>query len=274
MKVRYCILLVFLAGAAYAQGKIEVFFGFGEDVPTETSARALAEWIAKNPDATVSGLNGYCDSIDSDSYNKQLAARRIQNVLKTLENSGAVILDDVVLKSVGEDFELSADAAQNRRVDILYNRQAATVSAETKNDKKREETFDGQNPAPSLESQFQKAKIGDVIRVKNINFYLNSEVVVPESEPRLLELYQSMVSNPRLIIEIQGHICCNPDINDTKLSFRRAKYIFTYLIDKGIPVKRLAYKGFGSSRPIHRIPEKSPQEMAENRRVEIKIIKI
>lgn len=268
------------SGSELAQHKFEVFFDFNKDVPNESSAKDLQQWVKNNRNAVVFGLTGLCDSVDVNTYNKELASRRINSVLKTLENSEVFIADDIELKPIGEDFERSSDAAKNRRVDIFYRRSKTIVvepegkTIELPDNKKREEIVESEMPEPSLESQFSKAKIGDLVRIRNINFYFNSEVVVPESEPKLLELYQSMANNPKLSIEIHGHICCNPNVNDTKLSFRRAKYIFTYLLKKGIPLNRLAYKGFGSSRPIHSIPEKTPLERAENRRVEILIVKI
>jgi hypothetical protein len=54
--------------------------------------------------------------------------------------------------------------------------------------------------------------------------------------------------------------------------YRRRKAIYNYLIGQKINRKRLSYKGFGTSKPLHPIPEKSSQEEEENRRVEILIM--
>ena len=90
--------------------------------------------------------------------------------------------------------------------------------------------------------------------------------------PLLDELYRILKVNPKLKIEIQGHICCNTNVNDTKLSYRRALYIFSYLLEKEILINRLSYKGFGSARPVYKIPEKNEEERLANRRVEILIV--
>lgn len=271
-----CLLVL----PASAQDKFEVFFDFNADVPNESSMTALQDWIASNKNVKIFRLSGYCDSIDKNGYNLELSSRRIQSVLAILKDSRLDFSEWVELEPHGEDFKQSSEQELNRRVDIFFRR-AKTVVVEPEektivlpDTKKREEVGESEIPEPSFESQLSKAKIGDLIRIRNINFYFNSEIIVPESEPKLLELYQSMVNNPKLSIEIHGHICCNTNKNDTKLSFRRAKYIFTYLLKKGIPLNRLAYKGFGSSRPIYKIPEKTVDEMAANRRVEIKIVKI
>jgi len=47
-----------------------------------------------------------------------------------------------------------------------------------------------------------------------------------KSMPLLEELFQILSDYPKLRIEIHGHICCNPNPMDTKLSYRRA---FGYL---------------------------------------------
>jgi len=262
-----------------AQEKFEVFFDFNKDFPTKTSGEKLQAWLTKNRAVTVTAITGFCDSVDVNDYNKDLAMRRVKSVLGAIQNSGIAVADNFKVAAIGEDFDLSADAAKNRRVDVFFLQSeiAASVAPEEKigaDTRKRDEIFEPKIPEPSLESKLGMAKIGDVIQIHNINFYFNSEIVVPESEPKLIELYQAMLHKPSLSIEIHGHICCNPDVRDTKLSYRRAKFIFNYLLKKGIPLNRLAYKGFGSGRPIYKIPEKTRDEMAANRRVEIKIVRI
>ena len=107
---------------------------------------------------------------------------------------------------------------------------------------------------------------------KVINFFFNSEKVMEQSFPLLDELFDIMLNNPTLTIEIHGHICCNQNPMDTKLSYRRAIVILKYLTNKGIQVNRMNFKGYGSNDPIYRLPERNELERAANRRVEIVII--
>ena len=93
-----------------------------------------------------------------------------------------------------------------------------------------------------------------------------------QSLPLLDELLDIMLNNPKLVIEIHGHICCNPNPNETKLSYRRALIIFKYLNNYGVDLSRLAFRGYGSNDPIYRLPEKNEKERAANRRVEILIV--
>ena len=126
--------------------------------------------------------------------------------------------------------------------------------------------------ANSLVSKFKNAKKGDIITIDNIYFHLDSDKVIEKSKPILLGLYNVLLKNPNLKIKINGHICCNTDIKDVKLSSKRAQSIYTYLVEKEILFNRVFHEGFGSSQPIYKILEKNDSEKLANRRVEILIV--
>jgi outer membrane protein OmpA-like peptidoglycan-associated protein len=108
--------------------------------------------------------------------------------------------------------------------------------------------------------------------LKNLYFFNNSDKIVPKSEPVLVELLGVMKANPKLKIEIQGHICCRKSTDLDPFSTPRAKAVYDYLLQNKIAANRMTYKGFGVSRPVHPIPEKTAQEEDDNRRVEIMIV--
>lgn len=114
-------------------------------------------------------------------------------------------------------------------------------------------------------------KVGDKIRLENLNFIGGSDKLLPESAPVLEELLQVMTDNPKLKIQIQGHVCCY--IKDpSDISRKRAKAIYKYLIENGIKRRRLSFKSFEGKKPLFSIPEDTEEEKAANRRVEIEII--
>ena len=104
-----------------------------------------------------------------------------------------------------------------------------------------------------------------------MNFYENSIKLLPESEPILEDLLYILEKYPALKIQIQGHVCCQPE-NEERLSFKRAETVYEYLVNNGIDKDRLSHTGFGSTKPIYTLPEKNEQERVANRRVEIQII--
>ncbi len=134
--------------------------------------------------------------------------------------------------------------------------------------------------APGLKDALRDtaAYVGKNI-VLNILFYRDLHRPIPVSIPVLQELLTAMKQHPGLKIAIEGHVCCVPgrmdgrDIETHKddLSEQRAKYIYTYLADRGIDTSRMSYKGFGASRKIYP-QELNDVQMARNRRVEIRIL--
>ena len=104
-----------------------------------------------------------------------------------------------------------------------------------------------------------------------MNFYVDSYAIMPQSRANMYELLTVMKSCPDLKIQIQGHLCCvAKDIRD--LSTQRAKAIYKFLEFNGIEKSRMTFVGFGSSKPLYALPEKSEAEREANRRVEIEII--
>jgi outer membrane protein OmpA-like peptidoglycan-associated protein len=60
------------------------------------------------------------------------------------------------------------------------------------------------------------------------------------------------------------------DLND--VSTARARAIYNFLLRNKISKSRMTFKGYGTSRPVHKIPERNSFEEDENRRVEIMIL--
>lgn len=268
-----CIALVAING--YSQQKTQVFFDFNKDTPTDKSTLDITDWMAQNNAIEITQVIGYCDSVDKRDYNKDLAMRRINSMMAMFKNKNIKISDAVVLKAVGKDFKLSKNQSENRKVEIYYN--TLPIVKEEQVSEEGQDTYhtlDGlvSSEKSALETKFINAKKGALVRINNINFYFNSEKIMEQSMPLLEELLQIMLTYPKLRIEVHGHICCNPNPMDTKLSYRRALIIYKYLASHGIENNRLAYKGMGSNLPIYPLPEKSEAQRAANRRVEILII--
>jgi outer membrane protein OmpA-like peptidoglycan-associated protein len=94
---------------------------------------------------------------------------------------------------------------------------------------------------------------------------------MPSSQREIFELIRIMTMNPKLYIEIQGHICC-VDKDVRNLSLDRAKQVRRILQSNYILERRIKVKGFGVSKPKFPIPEATEVQAAANRRVEIMIL--
>ncbi len=263
IKFRYLFLLlivnVFHVGA---QDKLTVFFDFDQYNLNETAQQQLQTWITANPKIEVSKIYGFCDWKGSNSYNDSLSLKRIKTIFNYLKEKNIRVKDGYEIKGFGEDFEQSKVQSENRKVSIVY---------ELKKDEPQP-IINLEDDTTPLTAKFKVAKSGDKIRLKNIYFYNMTPRILPKSKPILIELLCALQDNPKLKIEIQGHICCQTVFDINELSVMRARAIYNYLVTQKINRKRLTYKGYGTSEPIHSIPEKNEKEEEENRRVEILVV--
>jgi outer membrane protein OmpA-like peptidoglycan-associated protein len=262
MKWYLYFILFFTLFEVQAQEKLTVFFDFDQYNLNEIATNQLQTWIAENPNIEVTKIYGFCDWKGTNFYNDSLSLKRVKIVYNYLKDRNIKVKTGYEMKGFGEDFEQSKVQSENRKVLIVY-----TIKKE-----EIKKPIDLQNDSISLSVKFKEAKIGDVIRLKNIYFYNMTPRILPKSKPVLIELLCALVDNPMLKIEIQGHICCQKVYDINELSVMRARAIYNYLVGQKINRKRLSYKGFGTSNPIYPIPETSEQEQDENRRVEILIL--
>lgn len=242
--------------SANAQEKFTLYFDTGAAEATSLSVQKLQEWIAANPDIAIETVDGYTDKTGKTNFNQELSKKRASYVIDMLK-SAEVNLDYGISRAFGEDKATGYNRASDRKVEILYN--------------KLEYSKPRQAVETELTQQLKNAKAGDIIRLRNVNFAGGTTYVLKESKPALKELLNIMLANPKLKIDIQGHICCEID-DFSNLSRRRAEEIFLYLTNNGIDKKRVTARGYGGHRPIHKIPELNDNEMAKNRRVEIEIL--
>ena len=259
MKQYLFFFLLLVSLTSFSQEKFEVFFDFNQDVPNQVSIQQLNLWISENKMVEITKVLGFCDSVDTKNYNKKLAERRIKNVLQILQNNDIKSNPNLETLAFGKDFKQSKIQAENRKVTVFYSK-----------DKPQE--VKSPNSSSEFAEKIKNAKIGELIKLPNIYFFNNSARIVPKSQPTLYDLFCAMEENPKLKIEIQGHICCQLVFDLNNISTARARAIYTFLIRNKIDKKRMTFKGYGTSRPIHKIPEKNSQEEDENRRVEILIL--
>ena len=278
MKNFILLFLFFCFISVSGQDKLELFFDFNKDVVNKNSETVFRNWLKSTKEVSIFKIEGYCDSVASNAYNLNLSTRRINAVLTMLKSSNLRLEDNVEFNAFGEDFEQSKNQSTNRKVILFYkypknpSEKPLILAAAPIIINKEEKEMGIQLNNSNLIDQLNNSKVGDLIQIDNLNFYFNSEKIVTESLPVLSNLLNALRINPQLKINIYGHICCNTNPNDVKLSYRRSKFVFDYLIKNGIATARLDHKGFGSSKPLYPLPEKNEGERVANRRVEILII--
>ncbi len=273
------IIFFLLPFSSFSQTKesFSVYFDFDRYALTEKALDQLDSFCQKNKKSIPHlefEIKGYCDDRGSDRYNYTLSDKRVATVKKYLLRRGLNI--GLIISALGygetepkNENKTEPERQMNRRVDI-YIINSSHIQPREK---------DG---SISLKQKIADSTttVGTNIILRNINFVGGMHQFMPESEPMLNELLGAMRLYPKLVIRVEGHICCQSGNNDgpdmetgiDNLSEARAKAVMDHLLSNGIDPKRVSHKGFGHSVPIYPFPEQSEVERIQNRRVEIKII--
>jgi outer membrane protein OmpA-like peptidoglycan-associated protein len=280
------ILLFFSFLMGYSQEQFSVFFDSNKWQLTKTENTSLENWILQNGTSKIVAISGFCDEDGATGFNDTLASKRVDFVFKIIKDK-VKIREDFKTRSFGELHQQSAIKSENRKVTLFFLKEKdISREAEILGIKRKEvlvsypekivvENPNGTKSEYVMDVNFMKqlnnAKKGEKLKIENLNFVLNTYAVVNESRAKLYELLVVMEQNKRLKINIQGHLCCmKADKQD--LSTQRAKAVYKFLEFNKIDKSRMSYQGFGSTIPLYPIPEKTVEERAANRRVEIEIV--
>lgn len=265
------IATILFSGAVFSQEEVvySVYFEFDKYNLDDKQAGNVIAFIQAIDTTRIESIQifGYTDDRGKDAYNYKLSSNRantikekmlekgIKNkIIVTIEGKGRILIE--------EDIDnVSEVRSKNRRVDVLVNFK----------------------PAPPLKLEpgtYNAIKdnliVGDHIYLEGILFERGSSKLTAKSRTELEKVAKLLQKYKNLEFEIQGHICCTPTFQkeaidkDTKkreLSKNRAQTVYKYLLGKKINAKRMAFKGYGVTKPLGKGPE-------YDRRVELVITKI
>ena len=286
MKFFIVICLFFFSLNAFAQEQFALYFNSDKFELTKAENKKLNDWMVLHKKDKIVAINGYTDEDGSSGYNDSLAKKRVNHVFDIVKEK-VPFREDFKSRSFGENFNQSKNKAENRKVTIYYieekdlarENEILGIKEEIIEEVSVDSAYVEEEIIPDdapLEERITKTKVGKTVKINNINFYHNTFGVMSESRPVLYDLLNTMQNHLKLVIQIQGHVCCNADVTDSRsimLSRERAKAIKLFLVANGIPAARVSFQGFGSSMPIYPIPEQNEEERIANRRVEILIVK-
>ena len=123
-----------------------------------------------------------------------------------------------------------------------------------------------------LDVYLKPVREGEKIVLNNIFFDIDSYQIQNKSGVEIEKIIKFLTSNPSAHVEIGGHTdnTGNESYNTT-LSIKRAQAVYNLLIEKGVPKSRLAYEGYGQSKPA--FPNDNEENRKLNRRIEFKVIR-
>lgn len=140
----------------------------------------------------------------------------------------------------------------------------------------------GEGESKTFKKDFCVTPATTEIRFPAVLYELDKADLLQASKDSLDFLYQTLVANPTIVIELSAHTDSRAtDAYNMKLSDARAKSCVDYLISKGIPEGRLVPKGYGESKllvkdsEIAKLKSKEEQEAAhqKNRRTVFKVLR-
>lgn len=178
------------------------------------------------------------------------------------------------------DYTIQTAIVENINYDLSFSTEKSFFSTHTINTKnlKDADTF------ANIKTVLSRLKIGEKYKIGNLNFHGDSPEFLARSLPALVSLYQLMKKNPKLIIQIEGHVNgagfppsynMQPEFNAFKqrLSDDRADAVYKYLTGKGIDTSRMSKIGYSDHLML--FPDaRNAYETEANRRVEIKVVSL
>ena len=269
--MRNFFIVILLVGQ-FIQGQSQdshvVYFDTGQyDVPViETNRLVLFIQELKDIEIERVSIYGFTDDRGSDNYNLILSQNRANAIKKIFSkfNIDDNLISNVdgkgeVLLRVVSSENLSIIRGLNRKVEINIEYQ----QEENKDVSRKQET-------PQIFSK--DIAVGDKITLENILFKTGFSIIEKESINVLEKLAEALLIRKDIYFLIQGHVCCTRNKRDAvdkktgkrNLSMARAKFIYDYLIKKGVKRSRMKYIGLKNKYTLG-------GETKFDRRVEIKI---
>ena len=249
---------LFLTFSLQAQFNVEHSVYFDTDVYnlTKTEKTRLQKFLSSLTKDQVQKIEiyGFCDDRGSNNYNLELSQNRA-NTIKTIFGEASFFPDKIVtvdgrgelLLNIVDETDASVIRALNRRVDIVIS-------------------------YPEVEKEPEIIKKENKILLDNVLFITGYSYLTMGSK-RVLDNVAETLKNESFSFVIQGHVCCTEGESDAvdrktnkmNLSIARAKFVYDFLLEKGISKERMSYEGLAHKFPLGGSEDK-------DRRVEILIL--
>jgi outer membrane protein OmpA-like peptidoglycan-associated protein len=110
--------------------------------------------------------------------------------------------------------------------------------------------------------------IGSRLDIKNLRFAPGSTEIPNDAYPELDRLLEQLKDNPNVRIQIAGHADALEQLEHENISEERAKTVAKYFMQNGF--SNIEYVGYKANKPV--APNDSPENRAQNRRVEITVV--
>lgn len=204
-------------------------------------------------------FNAFTESSQFNKAPQQLAEKRIQYFIATL----ALENEEIALNAYGNRRIAIDFSPQNwERMDIYFSKTEKQLPPLVEQPKKHWETDPYYtNTPPELSYQEPTRVFNPVIQFGGGK----TKLTATESNNDLQVLLDTLIAHPELNANIRGHVCCE---HNNRVSKKRAKFVYKYLIENGVNANRLTFEGMSFHDPVV-FPERNSYERSLNRRVDV-----
>ena len=113
--------------------------------------------------------------------------------------------------------------------------------------------------------------------LRGVNFEFDKWDLTAESYPILEQAVKVLNAQAEFLVAVDGHTdWMGSDSYNLRLSYKRARTVYHYLVDAGIKENRLVFRGYGEGVPVapnaNDDGSDNPAGRAENRRVELNVL--
>lgn len=275
MRLTPILLLLFISKISFGQTLTTLYFNIGAyEIGTQNAyvLDSLVYYNAITPNKKYN-IIGYADNTGGEQINEQLSNLRASSVFNYLNSLGIDSNNISIITGKGAIGTKGENNRGNRKVEIVAN---AIIKRE-----KDKELVDS-----TIKIDIDNIREGAAFNLEKLFFIGGKAIVQPQSKPTLEELLKVMKTNPKLTIQLEGHVHYDPgtpippagfkdgeiitqtkeehDASMQKLSEDRAIAVRDYLIEKGIDDKRIKVIGYSYSKILF-----SPKN---NRRVQVRVL--
>ena len=275
MKYLLTVLLFFtLLGFSQNEFTHDVYFDTDEYVVPLTEENRLLLFISSLDTILIEkvAIYGFTDDRGTNEYNLELSQNRANTIKDMFAGYGIdpnLITNvngkgEILLKILNEE-EVHQIRGLNRKVEVIVTKKLPKKPIEDTVASIVEEVVNDETTKEKTTDDIKKGTIkkGDKIRLDKIYFKTSYSYITSDSKKTLEELSKVLVENKNLYFTIQGHVCCTQNSRDAvdkktrkrNLSVARAKFIYDYLVRKGVDKKRMKYVGLRRKFPLGGEPE-------------------
>jgi outer membrane protein OmpA-like peptidoglycan-associated protein len=260
---------------------LPVYFSFGGYSINKENLVQLNSFLDKiiptvSPGTMIS-IVGYTDTAGTEKYNAALSMRRCRSVNSIIEKHMVASKKfSIQLMPMGEQKAATGADSLNRRVDVIFFVPQYTTKMPLQRQPVAEVLYNTAKPA--TEHKDARDKVIDTVIVLDYIYFEPDLPVLTSGSVSALPYYVSILKKYRNNeMEIGGHVNhTDSKLKETdplfKLSEKRAKEVYEYLIDYGFDSTKLSHKGYGNSKLLFPSPA-NLEEKRKNMRVEITVYK-